>query len=72
LVLLLAHAGSAAQLDALVVCRAGRRCGAAVPDLITRLTVTRRWDEANLADRLAVLHCTLTTDGSPPSKQIPG
>jgi hypothetical protein len=60
-------------LDALVVCRTGRGCGAAVPDLITRRTVTRRRDEANLADRLAVLlHRTLTTDGGLPGKRIPG
>lgn len=34
------------------------------PDLITRLTITRRWAEDDLADRLSVLlHRTLTTGG---------
>jgi len=42
------------------------------PDLITRLTVTRGWDETDLADRLAVLlHRALTTDG-PLTKRMAG
>jgi len=43
------------------------------PDLVTRLTVTRQWGTTDLADRLAVLlHRTLTTDGGPLGKGIPG